>query len=185
MAPDGRWRRRRVHQTPRSPGNKHPPNSARGSGPHHAARGRVPSERAPSPPQAQKARAKRQTRSIGNVTTASLARTCVAVATSSSDEWRSSGIYHGVLRALTLWAASGALVATLVLGWLPTAARRGTKSGVGALGALVVSPATTSYIMANGTICIINYINMQCRKGTKPPRLRRGDFCSVCHSCAE
>ena len=165
MAPVGLWRRRQVHQTPRpvglwrrrqgdqtprSPGNRRPPNSARGSGQHHAARGRMPSERAPRLPQAQKARAKRQTRSIGNVTAASLARTCVAVATSSSDESRSSGICHGVLRALTLWAASGALVATLVLGWLPNAARRGTKSGVGALGALVVSPATPSYLMANG-----------------------------------
>ena len=63
-----------------------------------------------------KARAKRQTRSIGNVTAANLARTCVAVATSSSDRWRSSGIFHGVRSALNLWAALGALVATLVLG---------------------------------------------------------------------
>ena len=100
--------------------------------------------------QAQKARAKRQTLSIGNVTAASLARTCVAVAISSSETWKSSGTYHGVLRALDLWAAIGALVATLVLGWLPTAARRGTKGGVGAIGALVISPATPSYAMANG-----------------------------------
>ena len=41
---------------------------------------------------------------------------CVAVATSSGERWRSSGIFHGVRRALNLWAALGALVATLVLG---------------------------------------------------------------------
>ena len=62
----------------------------------------------------------------------------------------SGPICHGVLRALDLWAAIGALVATFVLGWLPTAARRGPKSGVGAIGALVISPATPSYAMANG-----------------------------------
>ena len=178
----GLWRRRQGHPTPRSPGNRRPPNSARGSGQHHAACGGLPSERAPSLPKARKARAKRQTRSIGNVTAASLARTCVAVATSSSEKRRSSGICHGVLRALDLWAASGALVATFVLGWLPTAARRGTKSGVGAIGALVVSPATPSYSMANGARCMINYMHMQRSQGTEPPRLRRGDFCSVCHS---
>ena len=151
--PVGLWRRRRVHQTPRSPGNKHPPNSARGSGQHHAASGRVPSERAPRDrgwlPQAQKARAKRQTRSIGNVTAANLARTCVAVAISSRDIWRSSGIFHGVRRALNLWAASGALVAAFVLGWL-----RRHNCCVIVIFAQAVSPDTVSYPMANGATCI-------------------------------
>ena len=100
-------------------------------------------------PQAQKARAKRQTRSIGNVTAASLARTCVAVATSSSDRWRSSGIFHGVRRALNLWAASGALVATVVLGWW-----RRHNCCVIAIGAGAFSPDTVSYPMANGAACI-------------------------------
>ena len=149
----GLWRRRQGHPTPRSPGNRRPPNSARGSGQHHAARRRMPSERAPRDrgwlPQAQKARAKRQTRSIGNVTAASLARTCcVAVATSSSDGWRSNGVFHGVRRALNLWAASGALVATFVLGWL-----RRHNFWI-AIGAQALSPATVSYSMANGATCM-------------------------------
>ena len=170
MAPVGLWRRGRAHRTPmsvglrrrrqghptpRSPGNRRPPNSARGSGQHHAARGRMPSERAPRDrgwlPQAQKARAKRQTRSIGNATVASLARTCVAVATSSSENWNSSGTYHGARRALDLWAALGALVATFVLGCL-----RCHTSCVRATGAQVVSPATTFYSMANGARCMPN-----------------------------
>ena len=87
----GLWRRRQGHPTPRSPDNRRPPNSARGSGQHHAARGRMPSERAPSLPQARKARAKRRTRSIGNVTAAGLARTCVAVAISSSENGDQAG----------------------------------------------------------------------------------------------
>ena len=102
-------------------------------------------------PQAQKARAKRQTRSIGNVTASCLVPRgqCVAVATSSSERWRSSGIFHGVRRALNLWAALGALVATLVLGRLPPSQVR-CQGGVEANGALGVSPATISYSMATG-----------------------------------
>ena len=101
-------------------------------------------------PQAQKARAKRQTRSIGNVTAANLARTCcVAVATSSSDGWRSNGIFHGVRRALNLWAASGALVAAFVLGWL-----RRHNCCVIAIDAGALSPDAVSYPMANGAACI-------------------------------
>ena len=153
----GLWRRRQGHPTPRSPGNRRPPNSARGTGQHHVARGRMPSERASLLlraegwlPKARKARAERQTRSIGNVTAASLARTCcVVVATSSSERWRSSGIFHGVRRALNLWAALGALVATLVLGRLPPSQVR-CQGGVDANGALSVSPATISYSMAIG-----------------------------------
>ena len=99
--------------------------------------------------QAQKARAKRQTRSIGNVTAANLARTCVAGATASSDRWRSSRMFHGVRRALILWAASGALVATSVLGWL----RRHTCCVIAFLCAQAASPFTGSYPMAHGASC--------------------------------